>query len=59
MHGKIRRQPFQWNQSHIQLKSESFTIIKTVLSSRTVFGAAPLFWPDGSCVQLESIKDVS
>jgi hypothetical protein len=23
------------------------------------FGAAPLFWPDGPCIQLESIRDVS
>jgi hypothetical protein len=27
--------------------------------SRTVFGAAPLFWPDGPCIQLESIRDAS
>jgi hypothetical protein len=26
---------------------------------RTVFGAAPLFWPDGPCIQLESIRDTS
>jgi hypothetical protein len=26
---------------------------------RTVFGAALLFWPDGSCIQLESIRDAS
>jgi hypothetical protein len=38
---------FQWNWSHIQLKSESFAIIKTVPICRTVFGATPLFWPDG------------
>jgi hypothetical protein len=24
---------------------------------RTIFGAAPLFWPDGPCIQLESIGD--
>jgi hypothetical protein len=29
------------------------------LTSRTVFGAAPLFWPDGPCIQLESIRDAS
>jgi hypothetical protein len=23
------------------------------------FGAAPLFWPDGPCIQLESIRDAS
>jgi hypothetical protein len=27
--------------------------------SRTIFGAAPLFWPDGPCIQLESIRDAS
>jgi hypothetical protein len=59
MHEKLRRQPFQWNQSHVELKSESSAIIKILLISRTVFGAAPLFWPDGPCIQLESIRDVS
>jgi hypothetical protein len=29
------------------------------LTSRICSGAAPLFWPDGSCIQLESIKDAS
>jgi hypothetical protein len=29
------------------------------LTSRTVFGVAPLFWPDGPCIQLESIRDAS
>jgi hypothetical protein len=29
------------------------------LTSRICSGAAPLFWPDGSCVQLESIRDAS
>jgi hypothetical protein len=27
--------------------------------SRIYFGAAPLFWPVGSCIQLESIRDAS
>jgi hypothetical protein len=40
-------------------KIESSEIIKTTLIYRTVFGAAPLFWPDGPCIQLESIKDTS
>jgi hypothetical protein len=26
---------------------------------RTIFGAAPPFWPDGPCIQLESIRDMS
>jgi hypothetical protein len=34
-------------------------IIKTVPISRIVFGAAPPFWPDGPCIQLESIRDAS
>jgi hypothetical protein len=59
MHGKIRIYTFQWNQSHVKLKSESSAIIKTVPISRTIFGAAPLFWPDGPCIQLESIRDAS
>jgi hypothetical protein len=59
MHGKLRRQHYQWNQSHVQLKLKSSAIIKRVLISRTVFGVAPLFWPDGPCIQLESIRDVS
>jgi hypothetical protein len=25
--------------------------------SRTIFGDAPPFWPDGSCIQLKSIRD--
>jgi hypothetical protein len=29
------------------------------LTSRIYFSAAPLFWPDGSCIQLESIRDAS
>jgi hypothetical protein len=29
------------------------------LRSRICSGAAPLFWPDGSCIQLESIRDAS
>jgi hypothetical protein len=40
-------------------KSESSAIIKIVLISRTVFGAAPPFWHDGPCIQLESIRDAS
>jgi hypothetical protein len=39
------------------IKSESSTIIKIVLISRTVFGAAPPFWPDGPYILLESIRD--
>jgi hypothetical protein len=31
-------------------KSESSTIIKIVQISRTIFGVAPLFWPDGPCI---------
>jgi hypothetical protein len=40
-------------------KIESSIIIKIVLIFRTVFGAAPPFWPDGPCIQLESIRDAS
>jgi hypothetical protein len=40
-------------------KIESFTIVKIVPISRTIFGAAPLFWPDGPCIQLVSIRDTS
>jgi hypothetical protein len=29
------------------------------LTSRICPGAAPLFWPDESCIQLESIRDAS
>jgi hypothetical protein len=29
------------------------------LTSRICSGVAPLFWPDGSCIQLESIRDAS
>jgi hypothetical protein len=25
----------------------------------TIFGVAPLFWPDGPCIQLESIRNAS
>jgi hypothetical protein len=38
---------------------ESSAIIKIVLISRTIFGVAPPFWPDGPCIQLESIRDAS
>jgi hypothetical protein len=40
-------------------KSESSAIIKIVPISRTIFGAAPLFWLDGPCIQLETIRDAS
>jgi hypothetical protein len=56
---KVRRYPLQWNQSHVQLKLELSAIIKTVPISRSVFGAKLLFWPDGACIQLESIRDAS
>jgi hypothetical protein len=29
------------------------------LTSRICSGAVPLFWPDESCIQLESIRDAS
>jgi hypothetical protein len=29
------------------------------LTSRIYSGAVSLFWPDGSCIQLESIRDAS
>jgi hypothetical protein len=29
------------------------------LTSRICSGVVPLFWPDGSCIQLESIRDAS
>jgi hypothetical protein len=29
------------------------------LPSRIYSGVVPLFWPDGSCIQLESIRDAS
>jgi hypothetical protein len=51
--------PFQWHWSYVQINLESSAIIKILPISRTVFGAAPLFWPDGPCIQLESIRDAS
>jgi hypothetical protein len=32
---------------------------KKVLIFRTIFDAAPLFWPDEPCIQLESLRDTS
>jgi hypothetical protein len=49
----------QWHQSHVQLKLESSAIIKIVLIFKTIFDAASLFYPDGPCIQLESIRDAS
>jgi hypothetical protein len=40
-------------------KSKSSVIIKILSIYRTVFGVAPLFWPDGPCIRLESIRDAS
>jgi hypothetical protein len=40
-------------------KLESSVIIKIVPISRTVFSAAPPFWPDGPCIQLKSVRDTS
>jgi hypothetical protein len=59
LHKKLTRQSFQWHRYHVQLKSESSAIIKRVLISRTIFGATPPFWPNGSCIQLQSIRDAS
>jgi hypothetical protein len=59
MQGKLKRYPFQWNWSYVQIRSESSEIIKRVPISRIVFGAASLFWPDGPCIQLECIRDTS
>jgi hypothetical protein len=56
---KSKVSPFQWHRSHVQLKLESSAIIKIVPISRTVFGAAPPFWADRPCIQLESIRDAS
>jgi hypothetical protein len=56
---KAKEISFQWHQSHVQLKSESSIIIKIIPVFRTIFGAAPLFWPDGPCIQLEYIRDTS
>jgi hypothetical protein len=46
--GKIRRLSFQWDQSHIQLKSESIGIYEISQISRTCAGVVtPYFglWP--------------
>jgi hypothetical protein len=56
---KAKEIAFPMHRSHVQLKLELSAIIKIVLISRTVFGVAPLFWPDGPCIQLESIRDVA
>jgi hypothetical protein len=32
---------------------------KKIPICRTIFGAVPPFWPDGPCIQLESIRDAS
>jgi hypothetical protein len=56
---KAKEISFPMTLDYVQLKSESSTIIKTVPISRTIFGAAPLFLPDGPCIQLESIRDTS
>jgi hypothetical protein len=56
---KAKEITFQWHQSHVQLKLESSAIIKIIPISRTIFGAAPLFWPNRPCIQLESVRDAS
>jgi hypothetical protein len=56
---KAKEITFPMAQSHVQLKSRSSAIIKTVPISRTIFGVVPLFWSDGLCIQLESIRDAS
>jgi hypothetical protein len=43
----------------LEVMHNGATIIKIVLISRTIFGAAPLFWPNGPCIQLEYIRDAS
>jgi hypothetical protein len=56
---KAKEITFPMTLVYVQLKSESSTIIKTVPISRTIFDPAPLFLPDGPCIQLESIRDTS
>jgi hypothetical protein len=59
IHGKIRSYPFQCQWSHSQLKSELPAIIKTRSFSKTFLVLYHLFWVDGSCIKLESIRDAS
>jgi hypothetical protein len=56
---KAKEITFPMTLVYVQLKSESFEIIKRVPIFRTVFGVTLLFWPDGPCIQLESIRDAS
>jgi hypothetical protein len=59
IHGKIRRYLFQCHWSHSQLKSESVTIVKTRLNSRTFLMLHHLFWTNDSCIKLEHARDAS
>jgi hypothetical protein len=47
---KAKEITFQMEPVSFHLKLEPSAIIKTIPISRTVFGAAPLFWPDGPCI---------
>jgi hypothetical protein len=47
---KAKEITFPMESSNVELKSESSAIIRIVPTLRTIFGAAPLFWPDGPCI---------
>jgi hypothetical protein len=59
MHGKAKGIAFPMELVSCPTKIGVIRNHKNNTNFRTIFGAAPLFWPDGPCIQLESIRDAS
>jgi hypothetical protein len=59
MDGKIISISFQWNWFQAQIHPESTGIVCTSDIQNLFRCCDTVFWPDGPCIQLESIRDVS
>jgi hypothetical protein len=59
MDGKIISIIFQWNQFQSQILPESTGIVCTSDIQNLFRCCDAVFWPDGPCIQLESIRDAS
>jgi hypothetical protein len=59
MDGNIISISFQWNRFQAQIHPESTGIVCTSDIQNLFRCCDAVFWPDGPCIQLESIRDVS
>jgi hypothetical protein len=49
---------FEWNWYHVEIHLESMGIVETIGHPEFVMVLHHLFWADGPCNELESIKDM-